>query len=73
MTINNLRKAQLLPVGGFPRVDVTSIPKPVSDDFSRTILACVRKSCQTEGVVAEYERWLSDYQAKQNEKSKQNG
>lgn len=58
----------LVLVGGFPRVDVTSIPKPVCDDFSKTILACVRSFFQTEGVMAEYEKWLSDYQAKQNER-----
>ena len=68
MTINNLRKAQLLPVGSFPKVDVNSIPQPVSDDFSKTILACVRAFFQTEGVVAEYEKWLMDERARQNER-----
>ena len=62
----------LVPVGGFPRVDVTSIPKPVCDDFSKTILACVRSFFQAEGVMAEYKKWL-DEQARQNERGYQNG
>lgn len=57
-----------MPVGSFPRVDVTSIPKPVCDDFSKTILACVRAFFQTDGVMAEYEKWLMDERAKQNER-----
>ena len=64
MALKSLLKEQLVPIGDFPKVNMTLIPRSVSDDFSKTIIACVRKSFQTEGVVAEYERWLSDYQAK---------
>ena len=73
MALKSLRKEQLVPFGDFPRINVTSIPRSVSDDFSKTIIACVRKFFQTDDVKAEYESWLSDYQAKQNEGSKLNG
>ena len=73
MALKSLLKEQLVPIGDFPKVNMTLIPRSVSDDFSKTILACVRKFFQNDGVMAEYERWLSDERAKQKEGSKQNG